>query len=384
MYRNPHPTMQAGRYTDGDAGNSIPATVLTAAGFNPLQEELVQIVESAGLVLDQNDETQVRQAIEVLIGRRAPRRNRLLNGGMSVWQRGESFAVAAAEAYTADRWCVRADAAGGNGTALVTRTEFSSGQTTVPGFPDAYLRHTQQVAASVSTPRIMQRIEHVGTTAAGVYTVSVWLKASTSIQVSIALTQDFGSGGSADVPAGSHNVTVTTAWQKFTHAFAVPSIAGKTVGDASFLEVALVLPGTGTYVLDVAQAQFELGNLASDFDTQPFADELARCERYYQQSAPYGFQGIPSYERGSVYANDSGNQAQVLASRFRCEMARVPAITWYSSSTGTKGKVWWQGADRTVTNQLSTSTSGTGYPEISGSIAGVDLVGAGWIAEAEL
>jgi len=46
-------------------------------------------------------------------------RNRLIDGGFQVWQRGTSFAmanVASADIYTADRWIGEASGGGGNQT----------------------------------------------------------------------------------------------------------------------------------------------------------------------------------------------------------------------------------------------------------------------------
>lgn len=59
-------------FTDGDPNTSTPASVLNADWFNIIQEELANLVEGAGLVVDQgndfatNDKTQVLQAIQVL------------------------------------------------------------------------------------------------------------------------------------------------------------------------------------------------------------------------------------------------------------------------------------------------------------------------------
>lgn len=55
-------------YTDGDVVGGIPATDLSAALFDNLQEELANIVEAAGIVLDGAVLTQVRQAVRRLFG----------------------------------------------------------------------------------------------------------------------------------------------------------------------------------------------------------------------------------------------------------------------------------------------------------------------------
>ena len=62
---------QDGKYTDGSVAGGIAATRLRAAAFNAMQEELAHIVESAGILLDINDMTQVMAAIKKLTLSRA-------------------------------------------------------------------------------------------------------------------------------------------------------------------------------------------------------------------------------------------------------------------------------------------------------------------------
>lgn len=53
-----------GKYTDGSVAGGIAATRLRAAAFNAMQEELANIVESAGMNLNPNDMTQVLSALK--------------------------------------------------------------------------------------------------------------------------------------------------------------------------------------------------------------------------------------------------------------------------------------------------------------------------------
>ncbi|MEY6764277.1 carbohydrate kinase [Kluyvera ascorbata] len=53
-----------GKYTDGSVAGGIAATRLRAAAFNAIQEELANIVESAGMSLDPDDMTQVLAALK--------------------------------------------------------------------------------------------------------------------------------------------------------------------------------------------------------------------------------------------------------------------------------------------------------------------------------
>ncbi|HFZ2331048.1 TPA: hypothetical protein ACIJ1F_003699 [Citrobacter freundii] len=53
-----------GKYTDGSVAGGTAATRLRAAAFNAIQEELANIVESAGMSLDPDDMTQVLAALK--------------------------------------------------------------------------------------------------------------------------------------------------------------------------------------------------------------------------------------------------------------------------------------------------------------------------------
>lgn len=53
-----------GKYTDGSVAGGIAATRLRAAAFNAMQEELANIVESAGMSLSPDDMTQVLTALK--------------------------------------------------------------------------------------------------------------------------------------------------------------------------------------------------------------------------------------------------------------------------------------------------------------------------------
>lgn len=55
-----------GYFTQGDPGVPTPATVVTPEWLNRVQEELCETIEGAGLTLDGNDNTQLKQAIEAL------------------------------------------------------------------------------------------------------------------------------------------------------------------------------------------------------------------------------------------------------------------------------------------------------------------------------
>lgn len=54
-------------FTEGDPGTGVAATQVTAKWLNSVQEEIVNVVEDAGITLDDEDNTQLLDAIEALI-----------------------------------------------------------------------------------------------------------------------------------------------------------------------------------------------------------------------------------------------------------------------------------------------------------------------------
>jgi len=231
-------------------------------------------------------------------------KNKLINGKFDIWQAGPAATATSvnAIAWGPDRYLGQAyNGSAGTGSSTITLNQqaFATGQDVVPGNPKWFAR-LQATAVGPqggtgSMIRTLQYIEDVSTLAGGMATLSVWLKADSPRNIGFALQQNFGSGGSTSVMAAQTTFAVTTAWQRFTFSFPVPSIAGKTLGDGHNLSLSLYLYkqdnsdnttfaplgswATGIY-LDFAMMQLEAGSIATDFDARPFAIEELLCKRY--------------------------------------------------------------------------------------------------------
>jgi len=68
------------RYTEGDPGGGIPATVVGDSEMNNIQEEIVNVVLDAGIALDGAIENQLLLAIRIILG---------LGGGLPLTQQGK-------------------------------------------------------------------------------------------------------------------------------------------------------------------------------------------------------------------------------------------------------------------------------------------------------
>lgn len=163
--------------------------------------------------------------------------NLLINGGFTVWQRGESFTVGTSRIYTADRWyCVKL--AGGAESATVSRTEdgmLVSGATV----SIAYMLEPQDVA----------------------------LLQGKQLTLSIGVKNSDGSMKYITRPA-----EVTGA---------MVSLGGFTAGQT------------------VCWAKLEMGEEATPFVPKSYGEELLACMRYYQNTGTVFCPGYITVEGAS-------------------------------------------------------------------------------------
>jgi len=259
------------------------------------------------------------------------RRNLLINGGFDVWQRGTSFT--ADNVYTADRWN-SADGSGGSPARTLSRQAFTVGQTDVPGEPTYYARHNQTGASTNSDSNLNQKIEGVRTGAGQSVTLSFWAKADVSLNIRLRFRQNFGSSGSSTVNTNIADAfTIGTSWAKYTYTQTLPSISGKTIsGGNDHLEVQLEFTNASTFTFDIAQMQFELGNVATPFEHRSYGEELALCQRYYYNSH---LDGDFSDYSGQIMVFAAGTTTfgatcTVATGReYPTTMRAVPAVTLY-------------------------------------------------------
>ena len=217
-------------------------------------------------------------------GNYAAGKNKIINGDFSIWQRGTSFTTPANGAYTADRYKVAYNGSGS--TFTISQQTFTPGTAPVAGYEGQFfLRKDVTVAGSGETVRqIRHVIEDVRTFAGQTVTVSFWAKADSARTLSMNVTQNFGSGGSASVgTAASSGASLTTAWTRFERVINVPSISGKTIGTGSNLEFRFDFPLNSVFTIDIWGVQLEAGSVATAFQTATgtLAGELAACQRYY-------------------------------------------------------------------------------------------------------
>ena len=232
-----------------------------------------------GDILTATAVNEIGQAINLLEGAQyAAAVNKIINGDYGVWQRGTSFTVNNAAAYTADRFLVD-----NVGNATVSQQTFTPGAAPVAGYEGQFFLRFNQTSGGAAF--LIHRIEDVRQFAGQTITVSVYAKGAAALNLAGQLRQNFGSGGSATVNTTLSTQAITTSWARYSWTVAVPSITGKTVGTSSYLEVRLDLPSSGTFTFDVWGLQAEAASTASNFQTATGTKqgELAACRYYYSK-----------------------------------------------------------------------------------------------------
>jgi hypothetical protein len=214
-------------------------------------------------------------------------KNKVINGGFEVWQRGTSFTNTANAGYTADRWLTNV---GTGGTIVTSQQSFTPGTAPAAGYEAPFFLRLNRSTTGSATSYFSQRIEDVRTFAGQTITLSFWAKASSAYTFDfgdIYAWRVYGTGGSSSESPGTFGaVNITTSWQRFTLTLNMPSVSGKTIGASSYLEITYSFPTSkGTFTIDLWGVQLEAGSIATPFVPASGGSqqaELALCQRYYE------------------------------------------------------------------------------------------------------
>ena len=295
-------------------------------------------------------------------------KNKIINGDFGIWQRGTSFALTGGTIYTSDRWYVNYDGTGATRTA--SQQTFTAGTAPVAGYEGTYFyRLATTVAGSGETySNLTQPIEDVRIFAGQTVTLSFWAKADSNRTISPGWGQQFGSGGSSAVYGSFSTASLTTSWQRFSSTVSINSIAGKTIGAGSKLEINLGFPNNSTFTIDFWGVQLEAGSVATPFTTATgtVQGELAACQRYYQrQTAVNNFEYLSG--NGLVIGTSSPTANVQVPIRLEVPMRTAPTsmdyynLYFYRNTTDSK----YSGGTVSLNNQSGTYVGGVSYTHTS-------------------
>jgi hypothetical protein len=212
-------------------------------------------------------------------------KNLVINGDFSVWQRGTSGFTTSN--YTSDRWYQELSGA----TSSVSQQLHTLGQTDVPGNPKYFSR--SDITTGNNYVGLLTRLEDVTVTAGREITLSFWAKGINPAggACTVELLQNFGTGGSpsSSVPVFNTDLVLTSGWVRYTGTVTMPSVSGKTLGTNSndYLQIFIYQPeldvSTDAWNIDISNVQLEFGDTATEFEFVCPADQLTRCQRYFER-----------------------------------------------------------------------------------------------------
>lgn len=325
-------------------------------------------------------------------------RNFIINGDFRINQR--SFATSTTSgAFNFDRWFhIKA----GDGSAIISSQNHTVGAPPQQGLDSpTFLRMaTSSQTTTAVTTYISQRIEDVRSLAGDMVTISFWAKAATGApSIAIELTQEFGSGGSADVNTLVGRVTIGTGWARYTRTIFNPSISGKTIGENSALRLNLWVSagslsdartgalGIQNNTFDIWGVQVERGIYMSNFEQNHIADELSICQRYYfritppSQGARYGYGHANSGTLAQIYTPFPVAMRVIPSSVETNNTASSYEIRYVNSFTACSAVPSLLASNTTNVGTLSLFTIGSTLLSNGQSVAGATAVsGTGFLA----
>lgn len=195
--------------------------------------------------------------------------NLIINGDMSVWQRGTTF-VPPTPTYTADRWHTV------SATSTVNRQAWSGGNAV----------YCIDVLNTTAGGKICQPVELLAVANArpfvqgSTWTVSFEAASATTdtAGVFVDFTDNSAGDNSITIALANNLGTITSTPQVFSHTF---TIGVDPIGTTATMRVFVggETPNQSVYITNV---KLERGSVATPFIPDDHATNLAKCQRYYQ------------------------------------------------------------------------------------------------------
>lgn len=263
-------------------------------------------------------------------------KNRIINGGMTVWQRGTSFLniTDTGQIFQADRWFSVI------GSAATNIVQSSS----VPqGFVNSLKIGRTQGQTTASYHYIAQNIEFVNFAdlAGQTITISFWAKAGTTFSGTNIGTDIYtgterdqgGNGGVWGFWVGSVNSTTTfnisTTWTRYSWNCTIPANAQSMAFDVGYGSAGTA--GADDY-LYLTGIQIEKNTGPTNFEVRTFSTELQMCQRYYWRDGwTVSGGGQKRYFNGYMYSTAQWESTLV----FPVEMRVPPTLSYSALSTFT-------------------------------------------------
>jgi hypothetical protein len=292
-------------------------------------------------------------------------KNRIINGAMTIWQRGTTLSTNNSQGYYIDRmW-------GFSSSMACTFTQgSSSGVAGLPFFSRAQRTAGQGAGGGYYMGQIIESNNLQDLQGQSV-TVSFWARAGANysatsnilvVYLRTGTTADQGlnqliSGWTGQADQTS-NVTLTTSWQYFSKTFTVASNVQEI---SPFFQCASTGTAGANDYFDITGFQLEKGSTATSFDYRPYGTELVLCQRYYETIGLDGIGGL-LIAGCATAASQQVNNSLVYKVTKRATPTVTKVGTWNLVNAAGQPTVFGAGND-SVLLYLSSSAAGQVYAQ---------------------
>ena len=288
-------------------------------------------------------------------------RNLIINGAMKVAQRGTSFA-SVGNVYTLDRFQMYKQNTGAAftitqssvtdlaGFANALKVDCTTADTSLASNEQGYISYfaegqdLQGFEKGFSTAKGFTLSFYVKTNKTGLYTVTMFDRDNTrkvngsytvadtnwnryTINFPADATGKFDDNNASSLEiffnlyagADTNTGTLYTAWQ-------AAADAGSTTGQVNFAD-------STSNDWEITGVQLEVGDTATDFEHRTFADDLQKCERYYQVLLKYGDSSNSANGTLGATALMYNSTYMSVPLTFRTRMRAAPTVV-SANSTG--------------------------------------------------
>jgi len=272
-----------------------------------LREKLNELETNKGLKGNEILQAETAQEVRSLIG--AGRKNLIINGDMQVSQRGNytTATTLATGSYFLDRFKL---------AAAVVTAQVSNPEVTLPNGDVTKSAKVSATSAGTGFIGIRHTLEGYKSLTDKTVTVSCWMRSNSAYA---GIRQDSLTDRSIKHSGNGEWEYITTTWKYGTLTADNNSSTGTTVAFIIYNNTQVAL-AVGDYI-EIAQVQLELGSVATDFEHRSYGEELALCQRYYQDlchgSADGSLATATYYITNAVYG----------VANLVVEMRTVPTVT---------------------------------------------------------
>lgn len=307
-------------------------------------------------------------------------RNLLHNPLFNIAQRGAGPWTTPTGVYTLDRWALQFV------SDTVTVSQISLNDTHRAAIGDEAAKSAMQFgftgnSAAGAYSYMSQAIEDVRRLAGKVVTLSFWANATAALKVGVNAMQGFGGGGGSPsvwALTTGMSVTLATTFARYSVTFAIPSIAGKTVGtagnDGTVLALSVSSGATNTALfgnvgvqsgtINIWGVQLEIGSQATPLEKPDPQQDLAKCQRFYTTISSFQAWGINAAAASQPFGG---------VWNFPVRMRSAPSIAFSSTSYANSSGITSQAPSGDCTAVYAVSAAGGNCWFVTNATASADL-----------